>query len=809
MDNERKFSLSALRSGDALRLGDGSWRIGLAGLADFWRGKTGLDVWKDEPLLYDELVRRREAMLPELEERKIDSWETLEQREPELAEKWFDGVRKIEGGCRKKRGLPYDDATLGNVALNLYNEVLFHVYDLHAQAMRGQLDSIFQLGRHYQMGDDVPEDLYFAFRLLRFAAEQNFQQAYSVLGKCYMYGHGTAADPEEALRWFRRIDYSEDVEILAFIAWCHQSGTGFPKDEAKAWDYYTEAAEKGHSEGFRFCRAAANAGHAMGQYILGHFYQHGYDMPSDIQAALHWFHQAAEQNHVLAQCRLGVLYGEGNYGIERDPEIAMKWFQLAAAQGNSDAKLHLALHFAFGDGVEKNIDEAARIWKELAQECPDHPKGDPSSQCQLGQFYFIKEHPEYNPRKGVKLLRKAAAQGFMYAQLCLGILYSDGSEPTVRQNWKEARSWFHKAAKQGSSQAQYCLGEIFFDGNGVAVNRKEAFALFKKSASGGYIPAIQKLAHCCLHGIGTRKDEEEGYWHLATLALSDDAEALTLLQSAAVSGNAAAEFGMWIYYRENNDLETATCWIEKAAEKGNANALCTLALRHQSMGNDAEKLRYFRLAAEKGDVTAQTQLSLTLENTFDWKAPENEESFHWMKAAADQGDSTAYYFLGNYYFDGTGVDVDDQKAFECYFKAAEMGESDGIERLGLCHLYGIGVQRDHDVAFQYFQRAAAMGNPKGQCSLGICYLHGYGCRQNAEFALQWISLAANSGHFRVMNDLKQQGLDMEKLNDGYKHHRRQRAEMTGDRFGENFDQIFNSPNNKSILPIPPGEKHGE
>jgi TPR repeat protein len=76
------------------------------------------------------------------------------------------------------------------------------------------------------------------------------------------------------------------------------------------------------------------------------------------------------------------------------------------------------------------------------------------------------------------------------------------------------------------------------------------------------VPAQQKLAHCYLNGIGIRKNEEEGYVLLASLALWGDEEAWTLLQSAAASENPAAERAMWLYYREKNDRETGYHWLE-------------------------------------------------------------------------------------------------------------------------------------------------------------------------------------------------------------------------------------------------------
>jgi TPR repeat protein len=416
---------------------------------------------------------------------------------------------------------------------------------------------------------------------------------------------------------------------------------------------------------------------------------------------------------------------------------------------------------------------------------------------------IVLDNPEYaghNPKKGIQLLRQSAEQGYTPAQSILGMLYYSGEKENVQQNWKQARFWFRRAAKQGDSVAQYYLGEIYDGGNGVPMNRKEAFQWYKRSSDGGCMPAAQKLAHCYLNGIGTRKDERAGYLMLAVLRLRGDEESGALLRSAATSGNPAAEFAMWVYDRERKDMASGRNWLEKSAGKGNADALCGLAVLYESEDNHEQKLYYFRLASEKGSADAQYRLGLLLENVFDRMAPENEEAFKWIKAASDQGHSHAHYILGNLYRDGTWVDVDIPKAVECYFKAASMGESDGIDRLGECYAFGVGVPKDANLAFQYFQRAADLGNPKGLCNLGICYLHGRGCRQDTEFAFRWISRAVGTGNPIVFQMLRSIGLDMSLLSNGYKQSQKLLSTIPGMQFGQALERLDNP---KSLTPKPP------
>jgi TPR repeat protein len=673
------------------------------------------------------------------------------------------------------------------------------VHDLHIQAADGNLDSIFALSKLYDSGNEVPQDQDFAFRLLQYTAEQGYEPSFAVVGKCLAFGIATQQNPEMAVHYFRQTDYSKDVDILAFMAWCYHNGIGVHKDEIKSYDIWLDAAELGHSEAFCFCKSAADAGYARGQFTLGHYYQHGIGVPPNVQYALHLFHQAANQNYAPAQSRLGLIYLEGNNNIEKDPAVAIKWFRLAVTQNDPLARHMLAFCLASGDGIKQNKEEAAELWRGLADE------NNPTAQYNLGALLTDKEYAGYNPKMGIKLLRKSAKQHFALAQTMLGIYYYEGFDNIIKQNTQDARQWFHKAAKRGDSVAQYYLGELFYEGNGVAANHKKAVEYYQQSSNACYVPAMQKLAHCFISGIGTQKNEDEGYMLLSALALWKDEEALTLLQSAAASGNPAAEFGMSVYYWNKNDVDISIDWLEKSADKRNANALYAMAIRYEGEGDNEQSLRYFRLAAEQNNAEAQYRLGLLLEDLSDRKAPGNEEAFQWMQAAAEQKHPAANYCLGNFYRDGTWVDVDVQKAVECYTAAAEKGNSDAIDRLGECFLYGVGVAADQSMAFLHFQRAAEVGNPKGQCHLGLCYLQGIGCHQNTDLAFQWITSAIDTGHPVVIKRLQGVGLDIGRFCEGFQRSQKILSVVMGDRFGDYFDHVFCNPAKPALTPIPPSD----
>jgi TPR repeat protein len=61
------------------------------------------------------------------------------------------------------------------------------------------------------------------------------------------------------------------------------------------------------------------------------------------------------------------------------------------------------------------------------------------------------------------------------------------------------------------------------------------------------------------------------------------------------------------------------------------------------------------------------------------------------KRAAEAGDAMAQYNLGQFYYNGTGVTVDQREAIKWYTRAAEGRFRDAQFNLGLCYRNGTGV----------------------------------------------------------------------------------------------------------------------
>ena len=81
---------------------------------------------------------------------------------------------------------------------------------------------------------------------------------------------------------------------------------------------------------------------AEAQFQRGLEFEGGKEVVQDYAQAVHWYAQAAEQNHSLAQLNLAMLYGQGQ-GVARDEAKALMWLTRAAQLGNATAQYRLGV----------------------------------------------------------------------------------------------------------------------------------------------------------------------------------------------------------------------------------------------------------------------------------------------------------------------------------------------------------------------------------------------------------------------------------------------------------------------------------
>ena len=200
-------------------------------------------------------------------------------------------------------------------------------------------------------------------------------------------------------------------------------------------------------------------------------------------------------------------------------------------------------------------------------------------------------------------------------------------------------------------------------------------------------------------------------------------------------------------------------------------------------GNDAEAVRLYIRAAERGGAEAQASLGAIYYRGRRAKK-DFSASAYWYEKAAAQGNPVSQYILASMYFAGKGVAQDYKEAARWVLAAAKLGLADAQFEIGRTLREGRGVPHDMDAANKWFRLAAAQGHvrakkivaalgpkPKdaagtrnryslidtlrnnaasgsltSQISLGYRYQDGRGVRKDLSKAAKWFRMAAEQGN---------------------------------------------------------------
>ncbi|MCH3951830.1 MAG: sel1 repeat family protein [Acidaminococcus sp.] len=527
-------------------------------------------------------------------------------------------------------------------------------------------------------------------------------------------------------------------------------------------------------ETFETIHEAADAGNAKALYMLGSYYNSGYevvkineklgkeyvkksceagypvtgfniayDLPENsservaiLNAVKADIADLAKEGDFFAQNALGNMYGDG-IGVTQDDLEASRWYRKAAEQGYADAQNNLGVCYRDGQGVEQSDEKAAEWFSKAAEQ------GFADAQTNLGVCYQNGQGVEQSDEKAVEWYRKAAEQGYADAQTILGVKYEYGWG--VERSAEKAVEWYRKAAEQGFARAQTNLGVMYKFGLGVERSAEKAVEWYRRAAEQGYADAQTNLGFMYKYGWGVERSAEK---------------AVEWYRKAAEQGNAAGQYWLADCYKYGQgveqSLEKAKIWYQKAAEQGDADAQNSLGKCYQEglgVKQSYEKaVEWFSKAAEQGDADAQNSLGkcyqegLGVEQSY-------EKAVEWFSKAAEQGKADAQNSLGKCYQEGLGVEQSYEKAVEWYRKAAEGGYEDALNSLGKCYQEGLGVEKSYEKAVEWYRMAAEWGFAEAQTNLGDMYKYGRGVEQSDEKAVEWYRKAAEQGFAEAQNKL--------------------------------------------------------
>ena len=254
----------------------------------------------------------------------------------------------------------------------------------------------------------------------------------------------------------------------------------------------------------------------------------------------------------------------------------------------------------------------------------------------------------------------------------------------------------------------------------------------------------------------------------------DPKKALYWFKKAAQNNEAQAQYDIGMIYLDGNGVSKnhniAKDWFEKSSAQGHAESQFELACMYldKNFGILNEKLAYslFKKASTPSKKNnfypsneAIFQRGLCLK--FGWGIKKNlEESVKYFEKASDKefsvfGNPKAMFFLGLAYYEGLGVLIDFQLAFENFMKAADQQLSDAEFYVAGMFFYGEGIEKNYSKAVKYYKKIVKYKSSdnsyiiESYFKLGFCYLFGEGIKQNTKSALKYLNKAVKSEHIEA------------------------------------------------------------
>jgi TPR repeat protein len=206
---------------------------------------------------------------------------------------------------------------------------------------------------------------------------------------------------------------------------------GLRRTDSRLVKYLTTAAESGNGEAISYLALA---------------YWHGFERERDIHAAIKWLDKAVELDDALGLCIYGILL-RSKKDIEVNYCRAQSYLERAATKGCAHAMTQLGMMHQFGEGVEKNIEEAIRLYRQAITTEADEDQ----ALLNLGVLYLEGKEVAQDSEAAQYYLELSADLGDRDAQCILGRALIKGE--ILEKNWYKGLKYLWMAAEQGEEDA--------------------------------------------------------------------------------------------------------------------------------------------------------------------------------------------------------------------------------------------------------------------------------------------------------------------------------------------------------------------
>ncbi|ORX48221.1 hypothetical protein DM01DRAFT_1338688 [Hesseltinella vesiculosa] len=244
-------------------------------------------------------------------------------------------------------------------------------------------EAYYRLAARLESSNRNSEEALFLFQR---AAEFNYPQAIYKIAKIHL--HGELGQPQNLRLGMEHLmlavnasteECSEPPYVLALILTNRYSKLSVPTELTEAFGQLPDV--------IGYMEQSANLGNVGAKNRAGHIYEHGsYGIPMDVAKAFSFYTDAANKGHLQSMLALSRLYNRGCHGpsdddeqhrLEQDtsgwfashdvnPEMAFSWCRRAARGGLPDASFLLGWYYEIGLGIPRNYQYAMECFEQAA-----------------------------------------------------------------------------------------------------------------------------------------------------------------------------------------------------------------------------------------------------------------------------------------------------------------------------------------------------------------------------------------------------------------------------------------------------------
>lgn len=628
-----------------------------------------------------------------------------------------------------------------------------------------------ELGYLYELGKGVSPDLSIAKKYYDEALNEGCIEAYFFEGNYLLQGYyGEEVDSQGAMDFLLKSKDSNVNEIaadsyieIAGIEANAVTDEGF--DVNKVLNYYLKAeelypyyqgncneliaglylfagddskSEEAYKKALNFYLASADAGDDDSAISAGNYYYQGIGTEPDGEKAMDLYRKAADSGNPDAMINVGYLYEYGTGSVKQDIDKAFDWYKKSADNGNSEAMIYIGnLYYTgkYGAKDDKPDYNMARYWYEEAVKI-----GSINAYFYLGLMYEMGYGSDQDFDKAYEYYIFSSDYGNSEATCEIGYMYYAGlikNETNQETNEEIAFNWYKKAADAGNARAMGFLGQLYVKNGDYETAKK----WYLNASVNNDISSMSSLAYLYYSGAFTGEpDYENAFTWYNKAANAGDFGSISMMGYMYFQG-----LGVTQNYEKAKDCYEYLVSSENADSDDYYNLGCMYLHGFGVLKDIDEAVKYLEMSSNMGYTLASEALGILY---FDGIETDKDyfKAYFYLARAAENDDASAETFriLGDMFYDGLGVSMDDSAASKNYQTAVDMGIDDSEVYAKLGSIYFNNAY--YKTAADYYIKAADKDNdPTQMFNAGLAYYKNGLSADDYKNALKWFGKAIDEG----------------------------------------------------------------